>query len=223
MKKIIFTILTLNLFFFNSYSQIDFKVLKTLEEWQGETKKHQFEENVLINISGTRIDFEEFKSIFYKNNPKDSVYDEAYILDYFSLFVKFKLKIQEAKELGYDTVSSFIDEFEGYKKQLSNPYLSDSSVQSMLINEAYERMKYEVNVSHILVKLDADALPKDTLIAYRKALSIKRKISNDNFDDVAYKFSDDPSSKQNYGSLGYFSVFRMVNISNNFINLLPVT
>ena len=210
MKKIIFTILTLNLFLFNSYSQIDMEVLKTIEEWKGETKKHQFEENVLIDISGNKIDFEEFKSIFYKNNPKDSIYDEAYILDYFSLFVKFKLKIQEAKELGYDTVSSFIDEFEGYKKQLSSPYLSDSSVQNMLINEAYERMKYEVNVSHILIKLDADALPRDTLIAYRKALSIKRKISNDNFDDIAYNFSDDPSSKQNYGSLGYFSVFRMV-------------
>ena len=88
-------------------------VLETIEEWKGETKKHQFEESVLIDISGTKIDFEEFKSIFYKNNPKDSVYDEAYILDYFSLFVKFKLKIQEAKELGYDTVRSFIDEFEG--------------------------------------------------------------------------------------------------------------
>ena len=51
MKKIIFTILTLNLFLFNSYSQIDVEVLKTIEEWKGETKKHQFEENVLIDIS----------------------------------------------------------------------------------------------------------------------------------------------------------------------------
>ena len=132
-----------------------------------------FYQNTLIDISGTKVDFEEFKSIFYKNNIKDTVYSEDYIVDYFNLFLKFKLKIKEAKDLGYDTVTSFVEEFAGYKKQLSEPYLIDSSHQSMLVKEAYERMKNEVNVSHILIKLDSDALPQDTLVAYKKALLIK--------------------------------------------------
>ena len=181
-----------------------------------------FSQNTLIDISGTKVDFEEFKSIFYKNNIKDTVYSEDYIVDYFNLFLKFKLKIKEAKDLGYDTVTSFVEEFAGYKKQLSEPYLIDSSHQSMLVKEAYERMKNEVNVSHILIKLDSDALPQDTLVAYKKALLIKRKINNKNFEQIAYDYSDDPSVKQNYGKLGYFSVFRMVYPFENAAYNTPV-
>ena len=66
------------------------------------------------------------------------------------LFINFKLKVKEAESLGMDTLSTFVNELEGYRKQLSKPYLKDKEFEESLLNEAYERTKYDLNVSHIL-------------------------------------------------------------------------
>ena len=42
--------------------------------------------------------------------------------------------------------------------------------------EAYERSKTDVRASHILIKLDASALPKDTLKAYNTTLALRTRI-----------------------------------------------
>ena len=45
-----------------------------------------------------------------------------------------------------------------------------------MINEAYERMRFDVNVSHILFRTDESSLPKDTLLKYNLAMEVKSKI-----------------------------------------------
>ena len=39
-----------------------------------------------------------------------------------------------------------------YRKQLAKPYLQDLEYKDNLIQEAYERMKLDVHVSHILLR-----------------------------------------------------------------------
>ena len=65
------------------------------------------------------------------------------------LFINFKLKVYEAKKLKMDTITSFINELEGYAEQLSIPYLKNKEFDESLVNEAYERMKLDVRASHI--------------------------------------------------------------------------
>ncbi len=151
----------------------------------------------------------EFERQFYKNNPKESITKDTarYYLD---LFVNFKLKVQQAKDLGMDTAAVFLQEMGHYKKQLAQPYMVDTSATESLISEAYSHLKEEVKVSHIMVKIGYDALPKDTLVAYKKALDIKKKLKHEPFDSVAVKYSEDQSAKDNYGSLGYFTAFDMI-------------
>ncbi len=151
----------------------------------------------------------EFERQFYKNNPEESITKDTarYYLD---LFVNFKLKVQQAKDLGMDTASNFLAEMAQYKKQLAQPYMVDTSATEALIDEAYEHLKEEVKVSHIMVAVTRDALPKDTLVAYNKAIELKKKLKSESFDSVAYKHSEDPSAKNNFGSLGYFTAFDMI-------------
>ncbi|MBN2520980.1 MAG: peptidylprolyl isomerase, partial [Bacteroidales bacterium] len=102
----------------------------------------------------------------------------------------------------------FIDEFEGYKEQLEEPYLLVREFDDSLLNEAYDRMKYDVKVSHILIKVEGSAPPEDTLHAYNKAMEIRERIINgEDFEKVARATSDDPSVKRNGGDLGFFTVF----------------
>ena len=93
-----------------------------------------------------------------------------------SLFINFKLKVHEAKRRGMDTTAAFVKEYNSYKDELRKPYLPDAKLTDSLVRLTYERMKEEVNASHILIKLKPDASPEDTLKAYTKIIDIRNKI-----------------------------------------------
>lgn len=171
----------------------------------------QDKDPVLMTIAGKNITRSEFQSIYNKNNPKNTEADSKSIDDYVQLFVNFKLKVKEAEEMGLDTTAEFRNELEGYRKQLAQPYLTDNEVNDQLLREAYERSKTDVRASHILIKLDASALPKDTLKAYNTTLALRTRIlKGEDFAKVARENSQDPSAKENAGDLGYFTSMQMV-------------
>jgi peptidyl-prolyl cis-trans isomerase SurA len=166
---------------------------------------------VIMTINDEPVQKQEFEYIFKKNN-KDSVISKEDLDEYLELFVNFKLKVKAAEAIGLDKNSDYIKELKGYRNQLTKPYLTDSKLTESLLKEAYERTINEVKASHILITVSADAMPEDTLKAYDKALEVKKKLSSGKvtFEDVARKYSQDPSAKDNGGDLGYFSVFQMV-------------
>ncbi len=166
-------------------------------------------QKTLFNFGKNAATLDEFTRQFYKNNPEGSITKDT-ARYYLNLFVNFKLKVQQAKDLGMDTASDFVSEMGQYKKQLAQPYMVDTSATEMLIDEAYKHSTQEVKVSHIMVAIGYDALPKDTLEAYNKALDLKKKLKSESFDSVAAKYSEDPSAVNNFGQLGYFTAFDMI-------------
>jgi peptidyl-prolyl cis-trans isomerase SurA len=164
--------------------------------------------STLLTVGGDVVTRGEFMTIYKKNNSSPTAIS---VTDYLDLFINFKLKVKEAKDLGLDTAKTFSSELRGYRKQLATPYLTDKEVNDKLLTEAYDRSKKDVRAAHILIKCDAEALPKDTLIAYKKAVSLRdRVLKGEDFNKLAEQFSDDPSAKENKGDLGYFTVFNMV-------------
>jgi peptidyl-prolyl cis-trans isomerase SurA len=172
--------------------------------------KAQEKEEILLTIGGNKVSLAEFNAIYNKNNTKEDVSQES-INEYLDLYIKFKLKVTEAEELGYDTLPQFTKELAGYRKQLAQPYLTDKNVTEDLIKEAYDRMQWDVKASHILVALDAEAEGKDTLEAYNKIIKARNRIlTGEDFAKVAKVVSTDPSAQQNGGDLGYFTALQMV-------------
>lgn len=170
-------------------------------------------EPVLMTIGSTKVTVAEFENVFHKNNTKEGSTDAKSLNDYVDLFVNFKLKVKEAEELGLDTAKSFKEELGGYRKQLAQPYLTDKDVNEKLLRETYDRMQEDVHASHILVKVTENALPKDTIDAYNKIMKIRARIlKGEDFNKVASEkgISDDPSSKDNGGDLGFFTSLQMV-------------
>ena len=168
---------------------------------------------VLMTIAGSKVTVKEFESVYHKNNTKETATDNKSLTDYVDLFVNFKLKVREAEELGLDTAKAFKEELAGYRKQLSQPYLTDKDVNEKLLTETYNRLKEDIHASHILVKVNETALPKDTLEAYNKIMKIRARIlKGEDFNKVAGEkgVSDDPSAKDNGGDLGYFTALQMV-------------
>lgn len=167
-------------------------------------------DDIILTIDNEPITKEAFEAIYRKNN-KDTIFTQAELDEYMELFINFKLKVKEAEALGMDTAKTFIEELKGYREQLSRPYLVDSETTEVLMKEAYERKKTEVNASHILIKLPDNPTPADTLAAYNKIFEIKKRIdAGEDFEELAMQLSEDPSAKTNKGNIGYFSALQMV-------------
>lgn len=178
-------------------------------------------DKVLLEIEDEKITVDEFMRVYKKNNQQENSMDKKSIEDYLDLFINFRLKVKQAEDMHLDTMKDFREELEGYRKQLARPYLIDKEVQEKMMREAYERMKYDVRASHVLLRLSPDASPEDTAKAYQKAMKIKQRIQNgEPIEKVAVEESEDRSARKsqrgrrtipgNKGDLGYFTVFDMV-------------
>lgn len=166
----------------------------------------QGDDPVLFTVNGSPVYSSEFKYIYAKTNQQGADFSEASLRDYLDLYVKFKLKVQKARDMKLDTVSATQSELEGYRRQLANSYLVDKEVTDKLIRETYDRMKQDVDVSHIFIACDRAAKAADTLKAYNRALNLLRMVkAGAAFDQVAIDSSQDKTSKDNRGNLGFIT------------------
>lgn len=166
----------------------------------------------LFTVNGKDVAAEEFIYIYRKNHRQTpEEFTQEKIEEYLDLFIRFKLKVEEARNRGMDTTSAFRKEYGRYRDELRRPYLPDGRILDSLTRLTYERMREEIRASHILVMLKPDASPADTLEAYNRIIDLrKRALAGENFNDLARTYSEDPSAKSNGGDLGYFSALQMV-------------
>lgn len=178
----------------------------------GSLNAQSLAQKVLFTVEDDTVTAQEYMAVYNKNRDIGQEIDPKTPQEYLDLYINFKLKVHEAKELGKDTMPAFLREFRNYREQLTKPYLSDKDVTKELIREAYSRMKYDVRASHIMIALPKNPTPDDTLKAYNKIVSMKRKIEEQGamFEEVAQSGSDDTYSARKGGDLGYFTVFDMV-------------
>lgn len=180
-------------------------------------------DKILVTVGNEKITTGEFLSIYNKNNVQSEAIDPKTIDEYLDLFINFRLKVKDAEMHGLDTLKSFKDELAGYRKQLAQPYFTDESVIEALTKEAYDRSLLDIRASHILIRCAADALPADTLAAWKKVTDIRKKLTKGaDFAKLAAEVSEDPSARDreankqhpamsgNRGDLGFFTVFNMV-------------
>ncbi|MGE0568200.1 MAG: peptidylprolyl isomerase [Bacteroidia bacterium] len=130
---------------------------------------------VVMKINDKNVTLSEFEAVYRKNNSKELPNFKS-VKEYAELYSLFKMKVLEAESKGLDTLSSFKKELAGYRTQLANPYLTDKNTNENLLTEAYERLKTEVRVSHIMVRLDGSALPKDTLEGWTRMNLIRNTL-----------------------------------------------
>lgn len=177
---------------------------------------------IVMTVGKDNITLSEFKYIFEKNNNNAAV-TKAALDEYMELFIKFKLKVKEAKELKMDTAVAFRNELNGYVDQLAVPYLKDKNAEENYVKELYLRSQSDLKIRHILIKMGDCPVPADTLIAYNTITKIAKDIKKTkDFEGAAKKFSQDTISGKNGGLLGYYTVMTLMQVFENAAyNLKP--
>lgn len=166
---------------------------------------------VLFTIDNNAYYTDEFLRVYNKNLDLVKEESQKDLNHYLELFIGYKLKINKAYKLGLQNGTPYQTELKSYRSQLSKNYTTDSKVTQELVEEAYNRYLKEIKASHILITLEENATPADTLKAFKQVQEIRQKaLKGADFGDLAVQYSQDPSVKDNKGNLGYFSAFRML-------------
>jgi len=159
---------------------------------------------VLFTVKGNPVKVSEFKYIYSKANQEKADFSEKSLREYLDLYTNFKLKVQKARDMQLDTITSLMSELDGYKRQLAKSYLEDREVSDKLVKDVFDRMQQDVDVSHIFIACDLTKSPADTLAAFNRALHLMKMVQKGgDFGKIAVDSSEDKSAKENRGNLGF--------------------
>ena len=176
--------------------------------------------DVVAVFDGVHLALAEFEEQFLKTSAglEDAMGDSlAAYRDFLDRYVNLRIKLLAAREAGYYELPELRQELDGYRVSFGRPYLVDKEVMEPILRDMYEKRKEVVEVSHIMARLDVNAVPADTLAAYRKVEAVRDSIlSGADFGDMAVRHSEDPSARMpstvqgHRGYLGRFSAGRMI-------------
>ncbi len=160
------------------------------------------EDPVLMTINGKDVKLSEFEYLYNKNSQQQV--EKESLDQYVDRFVIYKLKVADAEAERLDTLPSFIGELNGYRDGIVKGFLEDTTVTERLVNEAYQRTLYDVDVDHLMLPLGRDFNDNKKQIALADSLRTVL-MGGAVWDSIVAKYSIDPSKVNNHGHYGYIS------------------
>ncbi|MEJ0082864.1 MAG: peptidylprolyl isomerase [Puia sp.] len=168
---------------------------------------YTFYGQTLVTYGKQTISRQEFLTAFRKNNTHTKATEKTY-RDYLNLYIRYKLKVQAARDLKLDTLPGQITELKNFKSQIVDQYINDEISLNQMAKEAFVRSRRDLRISYIFVAAPKNASPADTAKAWQKIQDAYKALNNKkDFGETAVQYSEDPNVKENRGDLGYITVF----------------
>tara|TARA_B100000470_G_scaffold8597_1_gene6004 strand:+ start:1939 stop:3522 length:1584 start_codon:yes stop_codon:yes gene_type:complete len=167
----------------------------------------QFNEtDILFSVNNEPVLAGEFVRVYNKNI--DLVEDESQkdVDNYLQLYINYKLKLSYAYSRELHKNDNYRKELKKYTNQLKSTFLTDKVTEEKLLLEAYERTKYEVNVSHVLIRIEEE--DNDTIDVYNNILNLRKLLLKNHIDSLIKNHHN--GKDLIIEDLGYFSAFRMI-------------
>jgi peptidyl-prolyl cis-trans isomerase SurA len=170
----------------------------------------QHSEITLVKFDKSQITMGEFEKAYAKNsggfeNAKNDTL--AQLENFLNLYSNFKMKLMDASVRGYEKDIDLQSELLDYKKKVGVTYLLEKYLVEPAIKDLYEKRKYELRCSHIMIR--PDTLGDEG--AKKLATEIITKINNgESFDVLAEKYSDDQFSKKSGGDIYYITAGMLI-------------
>jgi len=163
------------------------------------------QQDAIIQLGSKKISAGVFEKDYRRLLESDSIKadnKQKFLGDY----IDYQLKLLAAEDAKIHVSPAFVEEYQSFRKELASPYLVDGEKTEALVKEAYQRLKFEKQVAHILVKLPGNPSAADTLLAFQKIENIRKKlVAGETFEELAKKYSEDDLSAVKGGNLGFIT------------------
>jgi peptidyl-prolyl cis-trans isomerase SurA len=159
----------------------------------------------LFTYGSDTVTAPEFLTAYRKNNGAGK--GNSSLNDYLDLYITSRLKVREARRLGYDTLPQMVTDLQNLREQLLPTYLNDLAGVDGLVKEAFQRSQKNIRVCHLFIAAKEGS---DTSMAWSKVMLAMADLkAGKSFATVAKTYSEDPSVKTNAGDLGWVAVFSL--------------
>ncbi|MEO9099772.1 MAG: peptidylprolyl isomerase [Ginsengibacter sp.] len=151
----------------------------------------------------------------YNKNKTDSGNNPQALRSYLDLYIKFKLKVQAAKDMKLDTLPSLVADLQNFRNQIQDNYLTDQKELTKLDNEAFERSQKDIHaIYYFLPKSNNEDSVKELKESKELAIALK---SNKADDEIIAKMNAENSDQVQKSDLGFITVF---NLPYKFENII---
>lgn len=167
-------------------------------------------EQIVAEIGEDKITLSDFEERYLKKNGYNidvvrskPVEDK---ISFLNSIINTELKAKIGKEKGLDTTESFKNDLRLVEKRILSDVYLKTKIMEPDLKGYYDKIRYDVRASHILLPMDKDAGVEDSMKTYMLATEIIRKLSeNESFDSLARIYSTDAETRSLGGDLYYFS------------------
>ena len=176
----------------------------------------------LFTYGNHTVSKDEFLRAYNKNKTVTADKEQA-MKDYLDLYIKFKLKVQAAKDMRLDTLPSLQSDLQNFRTQIENNYLQDDNEVDALVNEAFNRSQKDIHVQHFYVSINSKMLPADTLKLYKAINEAydELKKGGTNYDEIVSEIKEKIAPLEG-SDLGWITVFTLPYEFENIVyNLKP--
>lgn len=139
-----------------------------------------------------QITLDEFEKVYAKNVGGRDVAKEhnfQQYKDFMELYMKFRMKLRNAKIRGFDKDPELEKELVDYQEQVGRLFITEKNIIRPGVRDLYEKRKEELRVSHIMFK------PVNDEKSLQLANAILDSINNGtNFEQMAATYSQDKFS-----------------------------
>jgi peptidyl-prolyl cis-trans isomerase SurA len=158
----------------------------------------------LFTYGNHSVSKSEFLQAYNKNKTSQANNSQA-MRDYLDLYIKFKLKVQAAKDMHLDTLPSLKADLQNYRSQAQRDYLIDKGEVKRLVEEAFTRSQKDIHTICYFVPEVTD-----TSKSYQKIYEVYRQIKdNDKSDSAILAEVNINEPKVEKSDLGYITVFTL--------------
>jgi peptidyl-prolyl cis-trans isomerase SurA len=168
----------------------------------------------LFTYGNHSVPADEFLTAFNKNKTASTDSVQA-LRDYLDLYIKFKLKVQAAKDMHLDTLPSMKADVQNFRSQIQDNYLDDEKEVNGLVNEAFDRSQKDIHVIYYLVNNNQT----DSINEFKAIDNFAKELrSNEDNEAAIFKNANSNSAiKIQKGDAGYITVFSLPYLFENIV------
>ena len=175
----------------------------------------------LFTYGNKSVSKNEFLRAYAKNNTGEKPTEQSY-RDYLELFIKFKIKVQAARDMRLDTLTSLKAELQNFRSQIAENFLNDDASMNELIDEAFLRGEKDIRLAHIFIPASSEDSSTQIQKAQTRINRAYEALKQRSFEQVALEYSGDPAVKSNKGTIGWITVFVLPYAIENIVYSIPV-